>query len=126
MKTVVLKILACGLNSGINTSYNPVTKQQTTVRYALTAKDKTEFLNEFPNIKDKFYTKFKPMLAKGLWEFDPALWKWNFEYPNKYQINLWVTVTFTGDGSETKTEFMHYIKLTGIFNYDAEIIKDYS
>jgi len=79
-----------------------------------------------PGIKSEYYRIVKPMLEKAGWVFDPNLWQWSLNLPDYYTMDVWATIAFTGDGSESKEQFMKYVNDTGLLQYDHVVIKPYS
>lgn len=125
-KTFVIKSLANGLGRSITTRFNPLTGKTEVIKTPLTAWEIWQYKTNIQNHKNELYKAIKPMLERGNFIFDPTLWQWEIEQPNPFQINLWVTITFTDDTGEGKAAFMADLKKTGIMNYDFKIIKPYS
>ncbi len=123
-RTVVIKALATGLGRARVSVVNPLTGAVTETYSPLTKWDIFNFNTTLSQSREDLYDAIKPMLARGGFTFDPSLWKWEVRQPNQYQLEYWVTITFTDPYSDyTKDEFMGFIKQTGILNYDFKIIK---
>lgn len=119
-KTFVIRLLANAMYVKTFGGNNP------TAKVPLKANDIQEFKDSLQETKELLYSEIKPMLKKGGWIFDPTLWKWEFQQPDIYTINLWVTITFLGYDGEPKDIFMYDINRTGILSYDHTILKNYS
>lgn len=123
-KTVIIKAAATGLGKSSLSQYNPITGRTTIVQQPLTQWEIFEFNSQLANERQKLYAAIKPMLAKGGFEFEPSLWKWEVRQPDQYRLEYWVTITFLDPyGDYTKDEFMGFIRQTGILNYDFKIVK---